>query len=114
MTTNHEAIQMLQKDIYWRRKQTSTFLYQIFLMRSAKLQNAKLISKPGLVMQAESDKAVVSKASHNLYDMLASNEKKWKTLPAYAHDSEFEADRSLLDNEVVAWITERIRELSVS
>jgi alpha-beta hydrolase superfamily lysophospholipase len=111
MTTNPEAMQMLQTDIYWCRKQTSSFLYQLFLMRSAILKNAKLISKPGLVMQAESDKTVVSEASHKLYESLGNNDKTWKTFAGYAHDSEFEADRSLLDNEVVAWITEHIREL---
>ena len=114
MTTNPEAIQMLHTDTYWCRKQTSSFLFQIFLMRSAVLKKAKLISKPGLVMQAGADKAVVSEASHNLYDTLAGNDKTWKMFPGYAHDSEFEADRALLDNEVVTWITERMRELSVS
>ena len=114
MTTNSEAIQLLHADTYWCRKQTASFLYQIFLMRSAALKNAKLISKPGLVMQAEADKTVVPEASHNLYDRLASNDKTWKTFAGYAHDSEFEADRTLLDNEVETWIAERIRELSVS
>ena len=114
MTTNPEAIQLLQNDIYWCRKQTASFLFQIFLMRSAALKKAKLISKPGLVMQAEADKVVVSEASHNLYNTLANNDKTWKTFPGYAHDSEFEADRTLLDNQVVTWITEHIRELSVS
>jgi len=56
----------------------------------------------------------VSEASYNLYEKLASNEKTWKTFPGYAHDSEFEADRTLLDNEIVNWIAEHIRELSVS
>ncbi len=114
MTTNSEAIQMLQTDTFWIRKQTSSFLYQIFLMRSAMLKNTKLINKPGLVMQAESDKAVVSEASRNLYDALNSNDKIWKTFPGYEHDSEFEADRSLLDNEIVSWITEHIRALSIT
>jgi alpha-beta hydrolase superfamily lysophospholipase len=114
MTTNPEATQLLNADIYWCRKQTASFLYQIFLMRSAVLKKAKLISKPGLVMQAEADKAVVSEASHNLYEKLVNKDKIWKTFPGYAHDSEFEADRSLLDNEVVTWITEHTRELSVS
>jgi alpha-beta hydrolase superfamily lysophospholipase len=114
MTTNPEAIQMLQSDPYWCRKQTASFLYQIILMRSAMLKKAKLISKPGLVMQAEADKSVVPEASHELYDTLVNNDKTWKTFPGYAHDSEFEADRTLLDNEVVAWITEHMRELSLS
>jgi alpha-beta hydrolase superfamily lysophospholipase len=65
-------------------------------------------------MQAESDEAVISEASHNLYNALAVKDKIWKTFPGYEHDSEFEADRSLLDNEVVSWITEHMRELSIS
>jgi alpha-beta hydrolase superfamily lysophospholipase len=114
MTTNLEAVQMLQTDTYWCRKQTSSFLYQIFLMRSTVLKNAKLISKPGLVMQAELDKAVVSEASHKLYQTLGNNDKRWKTFAGCAHDSEFEADRILLDNEVVCWITEHVKELAAS
>ncbi len=114
MTSNPEAIQFLHTDTYWCRKQTSSFLYQIFLMRSAVLKNAQLISKPGLIMQAEADKSVVSEASHNLYEKLANNDKRWKTFPGYEHDSEFEADRTLLDDEVVTWITEHIKELIAS
>jgi alpha-beta hydrolase superfamily lysophospholipase len=114
MTTNPEAIQMLQTDSYWCCKQTSSFLYQIFLMRSALLKKAKLINKPGLVMQAESDKAVLSVGSRKLFDTLTSNDKIWKTFTGYEHDSEFEADRSLLDNEIASWITEHIRALSMT
>ena len=105
---------MLHTDTYWCRKQTSSFLYQLFLMRSAVLKNAKLISIPGLVMQAEADKAVVPESSHKLYEKLASNNKRWKTFSGYEHDSEFEADRTMLDNEVVTWIAEHIRQLPVS
>ena len=83
-------------------------------MRSAVLKNAKLISIPGLIMQAEADKAVVFESSHNLYEKLASRNKSWKTFPGYEHDSEFEADRTLLDNEVVTWIAEHIRESTAS
>ena len=114
MTTNPEAIQLLHTDTYWCKKQTASFLFQIFLMRSAALKNAKLITKPGLVMQAEADKSVVSEASHNLYEKLASNDKTWKTFPGYAHDSEFEADRTLLDNVVVTWIAEHSIQISSS
>ena len=114
MTINPEAIQMLNEDTYWCRKQTASILFQIFRMRLAALKMAKLITKPGLVMQAEADKSVVYEASHNLYETLASKVKTWKTFPGYAHDSEFEADRTLFDSEVVSCITEHIRELSVS
>ncbi len=114
MTTNPEAIQLLHTDTYWCRKQTSSFLYQLFLMRSAVLKNAKLIRKPALVKQAEGDKAVISEASHKLYEELASNKKRWKTFPGYEHDSEFEADRAMLDNEIVSWVAEHMRELLVS
>ena len=114
MTTNSDAIQMLHADTYWCRKQTSSFLFQIFLMRLAALNKAKLIIKTGLVMQAEADKSVVQEASHNLYITLASKDKTWKTLPGYAHDSEFEAGRVLLDNEVVTWIYGHIMQLADS
>jgi esterase/lipase len=108
MTTNPEAIQMLNADTYWCRKQTASFLFQIFRMRLATLKKAKLITKPGLVMQTEADKSVVNEASYNLYGTLTSKDKTWKTFPGYAHDSELEADRSLLDNEVVTWIREYV------
>jgi alpha-beta hydrolase superfamily lysophospholipase len=108
MTTNPEAIQMLNADPYWRRKQTSSFLFQIFLMRQAALKKAKLITNSAFVMQAEADKAVVHEASHNLYTTLASTDKMWETYPDYAHDSEFEADRSLMDNDVITWISEHV------
>ncbi len=104
MTTNPEAVQMLQADSFWGRKETASFLFQIFLMRSALLDKAKLIAIPAIVIQAEGDKFVVPQASHKLYETLTSKDKTWKTLPNYEHDSEFEQERSLLDNTVVAWI----------
>jgi alpha-beta hydrolase superfamily lysophospholipase len=106
MTTNVEAIQMLQADPYWRRKQTASFWFQISLMLLALLKQTKHITNPALVMQADADKALVPEASRNLYDALVSNDKTWKTYPGYSHDSEFEADRSLMDNAVVTWIRE--------
>jgi hypothetical protein len=56
MTTNADAIQMLHADTYWRRKQTSSFLFQIFLMRLAALNKAKLITKPDLSTYYEQPK----------------------------------------------------------
>ena len=114
MTTNSEAVQMLNADTYWCRKQTASFLFQIFMMRLATLKKAKIITKPALVMQAEADKSVVSEASHNLYETLASKQKNWKSFPGYAHDSELEEDRSLLDNEVVAWLLEHVVQVTGS
>ena len=106
MTTNPEAIQMLQADPFWRRKQTACFLFQIVLMRLAIFSKAKRVSIPVFVMQAEDDKSVVAEANRKLYEALASSDKMWRTYPGYAHDSEFERDRSQLDNDVVAWIRE--------
>ena len=106
MTTNPEAVQMLQADSYWRRKETATFLFQIFLMRSAFLDKAKNITIPTLVIQAEADKSIVPAASQKLYESLVSKDKTWKTLPNYEHDSEFEQDRLFLDDTVAAWIRE--------
>jgi len=106
MTTNPEAVQMLQADSFWGRKETASFLFQIFLMRSALLEKAKLIAIPTIVIQAEGDKSVVPQASHKLYETLTGKDKTWKTLPNYEHDSEFEQDRSLLDNAIATWIDE--------
>ena len=103
MTTNSEAIRMLQTDPFWRRVQTASFLLQILLMRSAVLKQARRITTPALVMQAEADKAVVAEASHKFYEALAG---RWKTYFGYAHDSEFEDDRSKMDNDIVTWLLE--------
>ena len=102
--------QMLETDSV----KTSTNMLKTSLCVQQCLKNAKLINKPGLVMQAESDKAIVSEASHTLYNTLVNNDKIWKTFPGYEHDSEFEADRTLLDNEIVSWITEHVKELTAS
>ena len=55
-------------------------------------------------MQAENDKAVLTSGSRKLYEALASTDKTWQTYPNYAHDSEFEVDRSQMDNNIVSWI----------
>lgn len=105
MTSNPEAIEMLNADTYWRRKQTSSFLFQILLMRMAVLKLAKQITLPALVMQAGQDKSVLSSGTRKLYDALASGDKTWKGYPEYAHDSELEQDRSQMDNDIVDWIS---------
>jgi len=106
MTANSEAIQMLQADPLWQRTQTATFLFQIFQMRSAVLKQAKNITIPALVMQAEEDKAILPEAAHKFYETLASSDKTWKTCAGYWHDSEFESDRSQMDAELAAWINQ--------
>ncbi len=104
MTTNPEAVQMLQADSFWRRSETATFLVQILLMRLGVLGKAKHVTIPALVLQAEADKSVVVSATRKFYESLASSDKTWKTYPNYAHDSEFEQDRLLLDTDVVTWL----------
>jgi alpha-beta hydrolase superfamily lysophospholipase len=110
MTTNPEAIQMLQGDTFWRRTQTSSFLVQILQMRLAVMRLAKDITLPVLVMQAEEDKSVLATATRKFYNALASSDKTWKSYPGYCHDSEFEDDRSLLDNDIVKWIRAHVGE----
>ncbi len=104
MTTNPEAIQMLEADPYWRRDLTANFLLQIFRMRLQMLNLARGISVPALVIQAEQDKSVVPAATHKLYKALGSRDKSWHAYPTYAHDTELEADRTQLDNDIVEWI----------
>jgi alpha-beta hydrolase superfamily lysophospholipase len=104
MTTNPEAIKMLQEDTFWRRTQTASFLVQILQMRLAVMRLAKHITLPVLVMQAEEDKSVLTTATRKFYDALASSDKTWKSYPGYGHDSELEDDRSLLDEDIVKWI----------
>jgi len=106
MTTNEEAVQMLQADSIWQRTQTSSFMFQVLLMRSVILKQARQITIPALVMQAEDDKAVLLEGSRKLYESLESSDKTWKTYAGYDHDSQFEEDRSQMDNDLVAWICE--------
>jgi len=107
MTTNPEAIRMLEADPYWRRELTANFLLEIFKMRLQVLKLAPRITIPALVMQAGQDKAVVPEASRKLYDALGSSDKTWKFYPDYAHDTELEVDRTQLDSDIVEWIQTR-------
>ncbi len=110
MTTNPEAVQMLQEDTFWNRTQTASFLIQILQMRQAVMRLAKDITLPVLVMQAEEDKSVLATATRKFYDAVASSNKTWKSYPGYCHDSEFEDDRSLMDDDIVNWIHARTEE----
>ncbi len=105
MTTNPEATRMLEADSFWRRSETASFLVQILLMRLGVLGKAKQVTVPALVMQAGADKAVIGTATRKFYETLASSDKTWKIYLNYAHDSEFEQDRSLLDTDLVTWIS---------
>jgi alpha-beta hydrolase superfamily lysophospholipase len=104
MTTNPEAIRMLEADPYWRRDLTANFYVQILRMRLQVLNLARRITLPALLMQVEQDKSVVPAASQQLYTALASSDKIWKLYPDYAHDTELEVDRTQLDRDIVEWI----------
>jgi len=104
MTTNPEAVTMLNADPYWRRDLTANFLLQIFRMRLQVLKLAPRITLPALVMQVDQDKSVVPAGSRKLYEALGSSNKTWKSYPDYAHDTELEADRTNLDRDIVEWI----------
>jgi len=106
MTTNPEAIRMLLADPYWQRKQTASMLFQVFLMRLVVFLKARLLTLPALFMQAEEDKSVVAATNRKFYESTVSKDKTWKTYPGYSHDSEFERDRSQLDDDIVNWIGE--------
>lgn len=58
----------------------------------------------GLFLQAQGDKVVVISATRTFYEALKSNDKKWKAYPNWYHDTEFEAERALLDDNIVRWI----------
>jgi alpha-beta hydrolase superfamily lysophospholipase len=94
---------MLQADPLWRRKQTASQLFQVFLMRLIVFLKARRITLPALVMQAEADKAVVVETNRKFYEVLASRDTTWKGYPNYSHDSEFERDRSQLDHDIMNW-----------
>jgi alpha-beta hydrolase superfamily lysophospholipase len=104
MTTNPEAIRMLEADPYWRRDLTATFFMQIMRLRTQMPVLAPKIHLPALVLQAEQDKSVIASASQQFYTALASSDKTWKLYPDYAHDTELEPERARLDRDIVEWI----------
>lgn len=106
MTTRQEAVEMLNADPYWRRKQTASFLFQILLMRLAVLKLAKQITLPVLVMQAGQDKSILASGTHKLYEALASSDKTWKDYAEFSHDSEFEEEHSRMDSDIAEWISQ--------
>jgi alpha-beta hydrolase superfamily lysophospholipase len=112
MTTNPEAVKLLEADPYWVRAESASFLLQISLMRGRVLSQARRVTLPALVLQAGQDLSVMSSASEAAFRQLGSADKTWKVYPTYAHDSEFEADRSALDDDIAAWIKARTQEQS--
>ncbi|HEX8995743.1 MAG TPA: alpha/beta fold hydrolase [Ktedonobacterales bacterium] len=104
MTTNPEAIAMLNEDKHWVRAQSASFLYQITLMRIGAVKRAQQTRLPALVIQCEQDRAVVAAASRRMYDALASADKTWMTYADFAHDVEFEPERAILDDDIAQWI----------
>jgi alpha-beta hydrolase superfamily lysophospholipase len=104
MTTNAEAIAMLDADPHWVRAQSASFLYQITRMRLGVIKRARQTRAPALVIQCEQDLAVVPAATRRMYDALASADKTWKTYAGFGHDVEFEPERAVLDDDIAQWI----------
>ncbi|HEX9038774.1 MAG TPA: alpha/beta fold hydrolase [Ktedonobacterales bacterium] len=104
MTTNPEALAMLEGDTFWVRAESAAFLYQVTRMRLAAIGRAKQVRAPALVIQCEADKAVKPAASRQMYDALGSADKTWMTYAGFAHDFEFEPERARLDADVAQWI----------
>lgn len=104
MTVNAEAEKLLEADPYWVREESASFFWQITLMRGGVLKQAQQVNLPALVLQAGQDKSVVASASQEAFRRLGSADKTWKDYPTYAHDSEFEPDRSAMDDDIAAWI----------
>ena len=104
MTTNPEALAMLNDDALWVRAESAAFLYQITMLRLKAVAQARKTRLPALVIQCEQDLAVVAAASRRAYDALASADKTWKTYANFAHDVEFEPERAILDDDIAQWI----------
>ncbi|HEX8729573.1 MAG TPA: alpha/beta fold hydrolase, partial [Ktedonobacterales bacterium] len=96
MTTNPEALAMLNDDALWVRAESASFLYHVTMMRLKAVAQARKTRIPALVIQCEQDLAVVAAASRRAYDALASADKTWKTYANFAHDVEFEPERAIL------------------
>jgi alpha-beta hydrolase superfamily lysophospholipase len=104
MTTNAEAVRMLEADTYWVRSESASFFYQIGLrMRTAALRQARDVRAPALVIQCERDLSVIPAASRRCFEALGSQDKTWKTYPDFAHDCEFEVERAVLDRDIAQW-----------
>lgn len=104
MTTNPEAISMLDNDPHWVRAESASFLYQVTRMRLNAIKRAQQVRLPALVIQCDGDKAVIAAASRRMHDALASVDKTWKTYANFAHDVEFEPERASLDDDIAQWI----------
>ena len=104
MTANPEAARMLDADPQWVRAQTSTFLVQIMRMRLAAIQQAKKITIPALVLQAAGDKVIVIAATQTFYQALGSSDKTLSSYPNWYHDTQFEDERTALDDDIARWI----------
>ncbi len=104
MTTNPEAVKLLNADPYWVRAESAAFFWQITLMRGKVLSQARRVTLPALALQAGQDRSIVAGAASEAFRQLGSDDKTWKFYPDYAHDSEFEPDRSALDDDVANWI----------
>ena len=108
MTVNAEAEKLLEADPYWVREESASFFWQVTLMRSGVLKQARQVTLPALVLQAGQDKSVVASASQEAFRYLGSADKTWRDYPTYAHDSEFEPDRSAMDDDIAAWMKARV------
>jgi alpha-beta hydrolase superfamily lysophospholipase len=104
MTLIPDAVRMLNDDTYWVRNQSESFLYQVTLLRSRVLAQARKVRTPALVIQTEGDATLVQAATRKCYEQLGSKDKTWKTYPNFAHDFEFEPGRSVLDDDIADWI----------
>lgn len=105
MTVNAEAARMLADDPYWVRAESVALLYQVALrMRSRALAQARQVRAPALVLQAGRDQVVVATATRRCFEALGSVDKTYTTYPAYAHDAEFERDRTALDDDIAHWL----------
>lgn len=104
MTVNADAAKLLEADPYWVREESASFFWQVTLMRNGVLKQAQQVRLPSLVLQAGQDKSVVASASREAFRRLGSADKTWKDYPTYAHDSEFEPDRSAMDDDIAAWM----------
>jgi alpha-beta hydrolase superfamily lysophospholipase len=104
MTTNPEAVALLNDDRYWVSQQSKAFLVQLLGLRSGLIKQAKQVRAPALVLQSEQDRSVSQRHTRKLYNALGSQDKLWKTYPGYAHDFEFEPERTTLDNDLADWI----------
>ncbi len=111
LTHDQEIIAIHQKDIekgLRKTKATAGWLKQIERAQQLVKQNASVISKPILILQAGDDRLVRSSATKEVFDKIDSSDKEFKEYPGLYHELFNEVERGQVFNDIWNWLEPRI------